>query len=507
MKRAGRPRSPGRGQSEEVNALAALVQDQLAIAGMSGRQLHRALQASGYADMHPLPSHATLQRRINGEHLANYGHLVDAIIEICTPPAQVASVRARAKELQRRAWRAPTPVPTNHGPTDVDQLRAQVDRLSHLYEMQLQLTRENLNRPVDQQGSAHNAAALIWLLAAVGSRSNGGRPLRDDGLEERLRSVERERDDARRALANAQLRVRRLEERLAPVPVTEPGAGQVTVPRADPELSALIAELLRLDPAGSRLANAVRRAMNSVLDGARTGRYSLEQLTKTEKAMLGTQVKFEVQREFKLKSARTVDFALGGTEFALRFSTVRQNWSFPRESDGRIALCVTANEKSSLWSAGLIRVELQLLSGGMNQDGKRTLNREGRDAIQWLHRDQPLPDNVLTQLSAFDIDAIFSAATGRQRVTELLRRAQGRLISNNDVATVAMQDDAMRRVREVRPKLAEEGILVLSGNSSEGVETARRLGIPVPSPGELVTTSRSPSSSRGFPLEKDVDDV
>ncbi len=247
--------------------------------------------------------------------------------------------------------------------------------------------------------------------------------------------------------------------------------------------------------------------MNSVLDGARTGRYSLEQLTKTEKAMLGTQVKFEVQREFKLKSARTVDFALGGTEFALRFSTVRQNWSFPRESDGRIALCVTANEKSSLWSAGLIRVELQLLSGGMNQDGKRTLNREGRDAIQWLHRDQPLPDNVLTQLSAFDIDAIFSAATGRQRVTELLRRAQGRLISNNDVATVAMQDDAMRRVREVRPKLAEEGILVLSGNSSEGVETARRLGIPVPSPGELVTTSRSPSSSRGFPLEKDVDDV
>nr|WP_280415019.1 NaeI family type II restriction endonuclease [Nocardia carnea] len=161
----------------------------------------------------------------------------------------------------------------------------------------------------------------------------------------------------------------------------------------------------------------------------------------------------------------------------------------PPETLGCITLGVTADDKSSIWSAGLIRIQPQLLNQGSNRDGNRTLSGAGRDAIHWLHRDQPLPENVLMHLSAFDTDAIFSAANGQQRVSELLRRAQRRLISRTAVATVAMQDDAMKRVRQARPKLAEEGTLILLGSSSRDVETASRLGIPVPARGRLVTTT------------------
>jgi hypothetical protein len=456
---------------------------------MSGRELHRALQASGYADKHPLPSHATLQRRISGEHLANYGHLVDAIIDICTPAAQVESVRARARELQRKAWLTPTPVSSGTDTTEIDRLRVQVDRLSQLLETQRQLTRENIRRPMHREGAANDAAALIWLLAAAGRRMNSSQSVTDSGIEQRLRFAERERDEARQSLSEALIKIRRLEEMLTPEPVAEPAPSPLAPPHADLELTALRTELLRLDPEGSRFADAVRRALDSVLDGSRTGRFKWDQLNKTEKAMLGTRVEFEIQREFRLQPGHSLAFTLGETEFDLKYTRQPHRWMFDAEITGRIALAVAADDKSSTWSAGLIRIQPQLLNHSMNRDGKRTLSVEGRDAIQWLHRDQSLPGNVLVHLSAFDIEAIFSAASGQQRVAELLRRAQRTLISRNAVATVAMQDDAMKRVREARPKLANEGILVLSGSSSKDVETARRLGIPIPARGQLISTT------------------
>lgn len=489
MRRAGRPRGPGQGQNQEVNELAALIQGQLDSAGMSGRELHRALKESGYAERYPLPSHATLQRRINGEHLANYRHLVDAIIDICTPAAQVKSVRERTDALHRKAWQAPTPIPPGHDVSEVALLRARVDYLTQLQETQRQLTLEGLYTSADQKRSASQAATLIWLLAAAGNRRNGGNTVGDTSTQHELRRMERERDDARKSLAEALLRIRSLEENLAPAPTADRAPETVIEPRADTELADLHAELLRLDPTGSRFANTLRRAMDSILDGSRTGRFSWDQLTKSEKTMLGTRIGLEVRREFRFSEGRTFDFAFGGAEFDLKFSMRLGSWMFHDGLVGRVVLLITVADESSTWSAGLIRLEPQLLREGRNRDSKTILNETGRAAIRWLHHDQPLPENVLVHLSAFDIDAIFSGTTPQQRVNELLRRAQWKLISRNVVATVAMQDDAARRVRQARPKLAQEGIIVLSGSSPRDVDTARRMGLPVPTRGQWVSAT------------------
>jgi Restriction endonuclease NaeI len=51
---------------------------------------------------------------------------------------------------------------------------------------------------------------------------------------------------------------------------------------ADPELNRVAAELLAIDPDGSRIGGAVRGALDMLLDGQHTGRYRWDQLCKTE---------------------------------------------------------------------------------------------------------------------------------------------------------------------------------------------------------------------------------
>ncbi len=48
---------------------------------------------------------------------------------------------------------------------------------------------------------------------------------------------------------------------------------------------------------------------------------------------------------------------------------------------------------------------------------------------------------------AVGVAAIFAAGSGQQRVNELFRRAQRMRVSRTVVATVAVQDDYMKRVR------------------------------------------------------------
>jgi len=53
-------------------------------------------------------------------------------------------------------------------------------------------------------------------------------------------------------------------------------------PAEDPELAAVAAELTALDGSGTRMAAAIRGALDMLLDGQHTGRYRWEQLHKTE---------------------------------------------------------------------------------------------------------------------------------------------------------------------------------------------------------------------------------
>ena len=76
------------------------------------------------------------------------------------------------------------------------------------------------------------------------------------------------------------------------MPSSDAGPGQAALPglddlsdRApadDPELAGVAASLTELDPDGSRMAAAIRGALDMLLDGQHTGRYRWDQLHKTE---------------------------------------------------------------------------------------------------------------------------------------------------------------------------------------------------------------------------------
>ena len=104
-------------------------------------------------------------------------------------------------------------------------------------------------------------------------------------------------------------------------------------------------------------------------------------------------------------------------------------------------------DEEGIWSAGLVRARDAYLTEAGNRDHKRTLNDAGRGAIEWLAWRAPMPENALLRLPEHDAAAILGCATGQQAVNELFRRAIGRRISRAVVATVARQEDYMKRVR------------------------------------------------------------
>jgi hypothetical protein len=157
-------------------------------------------------------------------------------------------------------------------------------------------------------------------------------------------------------------------------------------------------------------------------------------------------------------------------------------------------LLVQASDDDGTWSAGLLRAAEANLRPAGNRDGKRGLSERGRAAVCWLHARAPLQENVLIRLPDRDLAAIFASASGQQRVNELFRRAQRMRVSRTVVATVAMQDDYMKRVRGgggARDQLRAEGIVIFGDYAGDQV-LAAALGLPRPGPGEFVSARLVP---------------
>ncbi|MFE1166028.1 NaeI family type II restriction endonuclease [Nocardiopsis sp. NPDC058789] len=265
----------------------------------------------------------------------------------------------------------------------------------------------------------------------------------------------------------------------------------------DHELEKVVGHLTSLDPDGSRIAAALRRTFDMLLDGQHTGRYRWEQLYKTEKTHFGTLVEINLQREFDFPGGDVLDYRISGTEVDCKYSQDLARWMVPPEAVNRLCLGLWASDSKSLWSAGLFRAEEHLLGRGGNRDAKRTLSKEGRETVRWLFYDKPLPVNVLLHLPPGDVEAVFAPDSGSARVRELFRRAQGLPVRRAVVATVAQQEDYMKRVRGnggARSTLRAEGIVIL-GQYNTHCAIAQALGLVEPGPGEFVSVRLAPADS------------
>jgi hypothetical protein len=269
----------------------------------------------------------------------------------------------------------------------------------------------------------------------------------------------------------------------------------------DPELDRVAAALRAADPDGLLLAATLRRAFDLLLDGQHTGRYRWDQLHKTEKTHAGTLVEIGLQRTFELADGAALDYSIAGVEVDCKFSHRSGGWMIPPEAEGYLLLLVQASDEDGTWSAGLVRARDDYLTEAGNRDLKRTLNDAGRGAIEWLAWRSPLPENALLRLPRHDTTAILGCATGQQAVNELFRRALGRRISRAVVATVARQEDYMKRVRGgggARDQLRGEGIVIF-GDYAGHQALAAALGLPAPGPGEFVSARLA---CRGEPGER-----
>jgi Restriction endonuclease NaeI len=263
---------------------------------------------------------------------------------------------------------------------------------------------------------------------------------------------------------------------------------------ADAELAAVAAELRGLDGDGSRMAAAIRGALDMLFDGQHTGRYRWDQLHKTEKTHAGTLVEIALARTLRLADGAALDYTIAGADVDCKFSHRLGGWMIPPEADGKLMLLVQASDEDGTWSAGLLRAAEANLRPAGNRDGKRALSERGRAAVCWLHARAPLQENVLIRLPGRDAAAIFAAGSGQQRVNELFRRAQRMRVSRTVVATVAMQDDYMKRVRGgggARDQLRAEGIVIFGDYAGDQV-LAAALGLPRPGPGEFVSARLAP---------------
>lgn len=277
---------------------------------------------------------------------------------------------------------------------------------------------------------------------------------------------------------------------------------------ADGELRAVAEELLERDPDGAKIARVLRRTYDMLLDGQHTGRYRWDQLSKTEKTHFGTLAEINLQRAFGFADGKAMDFAIRGVDVDCKFSQNPGDWMIPPEAAGQLVLGLWASDDEGLWSAGLIRATDEVLtSAAGNRDRKRWLSPLGKASVTWLYKNKPLPENALLRIPPREVQQIFAcSAAGRKRLDMLFRLAQRRIISRTVVATVAQQEDYMKRVRGnggSRESLRPEGIVIFGDyNRHRFVAEQLRLPVPAPKSGESVSArlARRREHHEGLPF-------
>lgn len=267
----------------------------------------------------------------------------------------------------------------------------------------------------------------------------------------------------------------------------------------DAAAAEVIAAFAAADPDGQRTAAVLRSTFDQLYDGQRTGRYRWDQLFKTEKTHFGTLFEINLRREFDdiIADGETLDYRIAGYEIDCKYSQSMNGWMLPPECFGHLLLVCTANDANSEWSLGIVRATPEnLRQSSANRDGKTNLSPVGRSNIHWLQWGAELPPNVLLSIAPEVQERVFAPKSGQQRLNELFRSVQNLRIGRNTVATLAQQDDYMKRARSnggSRTALQPEGILVIGGDYAVQRSVAENLGAVVPQPGEFVSLTVVPA--------------
>ncbi len=236
----------------------------------------------------------------------------------------------------------------------------------------------------------------------------------------------------------------------------------------DAELKAVVNCIQAIPDLARTTAKVIRGAVDDVIHGHRTGRYSIQQLTRQEKAHIGTQVEIALVRElFGNREGETLDTLIAGVEVDIK-NTIGNNWMIPPEAVGHICLLTSISEVSRTYCMGLIRTNSDLLNRP-NRDQKHTISAEGVRRIHWIIRDGEMPVSIFLRLPAATVAQIWSPpgigqrSPGQARIMQLFRLVQKEKIFRVDLEALAQQQDPAKRARDAKKQLLKENLLVLCG--------------------------------------------
>jgi Restriction endonuclease NaeI len=214
-----------------------------------------------------------------------------------------------------------------------------------------------------------------------------------------------------------------------------------------------------------KLRSFFRSAIDEVIDTARTGRYFLSDLEKTEKTYLGTKFEILLRDWLQVPKGVKLDLLIGGQEVDVKSTTGgKSGWMIPLEAIGELLILLRVNEEASTCAVGLVRARQEYLRAGENRDKKTSFSAEGTRNIWWMVQGFAYTPNFWTIVSAADRQEIMAVKGGSKRLAMLFERYQGVPLSRVQIQAVAAQDDFMKRIRSnqgARDLLRPQGIAIL----------------------------------------------
>jgi hypothetical protein len=234
----------------------------------------------------------------------------------------------------------------------------------------------------------------------------------------------------------------------------------------DPDLDRVLMRLEKLagrDPVKT-FGDAIRKSIDEVLDGPRTGRWGFPQLEKTEKTYVGTKVEIVLRTALGLEPGPRLDLEVDGVDVDVKWA-MDSVWQIPREAIGQLCLCVGGRKELSRFQVGLIRCDEAYLNPGKNQDGKRTISAAGRAAMRKLVEDAPIPSNFVADMDPQLRDKVMAERSIQKRITRLFKELPYVPIPRGAIETVGQTTgDPMRRVRaDAGVEDVLDGMTILSG--------------------------------------------
>lgn len=246
------------------------------------------------------------------------------------------------------------------------------------------------------------------------------------------------------------------------------------------DLQALESDLLSAvggrDRFHEKLRSFFRSAIDEVIDTARTGRYFLSDLEKTEKTYLGTKFEILLRDWLNVPRGIVLDLLIGGREVDVKSTTSGgSGWMIPPEAIGQLCVLLRVNEQDSTCAVGLVRARPDYLRTGLNRDAKTSFSAAGRVHIWWLVQDFPYTPNFWSIINSETRDYIMEPRGGSARLARLFEACLETPVSRVLIASVAKQDDFMKRIRAnggARDILAPKGISILYSESDRDLMKA-----------------------------------